>query len=146
LEHAPTPAHRAAVLTGLGNLARGLRATAIFERSLSPAIRAQDLFSLMRPATRRAEDRARLWAWLDRRWTSVVEKAGPEAAAQLPRLGVRACTRVERDALTEFFAPADRRPPGTDRVLRQVQASIDRNLNLAEHAVPSLEHAVVGVT
>lgn len=143
LELAPTPAHRAAALTGLGNLARGVRATAIFERALGPNIRAQDLFSLLRPATRRAEDRARLWAWLDRRWTSVVEKAGPEAAAHLPRLGNRACTRAERDALTEFFAPADRRPPGADRVLRQVQATIDRNLQLADHAVPSLENAVV---
>ena len=131
IPHAPTPGHRVALIKALG----GFTDAALVDRGLAvfltDAVRAQDVFTLMRPATRRPDTRRRLLGWLDDNHAAVARKVGSEMAAHLPELFTGCSSLDERTAVVALFAPEERRPPGLDRLLRQTLEAIDRNVRLA---------------
>lgn len=131
IPEAPSPGHRVALIRALGSFADPALAERGFEAFLDARIRAQDVFTLLRPADARASTRARLFGWLDRRYAAVVKKIGDEMAAHLPELFSGSTTEAERDRLRALFAPEERHRPGLERPLRQTLESIERNARLA---------------
>ncbi len=131
LSRAPTPSHRSPILQALGSFADDALATRGFDTFLTDAVRAQDVFTLLRPALRLDRTQLLLWGWLDRHYDAVVEKIGDELAASLPMLA-KGFRDADGGAKAEgMFASAGRRKPGLDRNLRQVLEDIDRRSRLS---------------
>lgn len=131
IPQAPTPGHRVALIKAVG----GFTDAALVDRGLSvflgDVVRAQDVFTLLRPATRRPDTRRRLIDWLDAHYPAVARKVGAEMAAHLPELFTGCSSLDERTRVVALFTPDERRPPGLDRLLRQTLEAIDRNVRLA---------------
>ena len=133
LHSSPTPSHRSAALGALGAFGDPDVAQTAWDVFLTDALRAQDVFTLLRGASRRDETHFALWKWLDAHYDAVVQKIGDEAAANLPSLGSAFQDAAGRDTVEAFFAPAARRKPGAERNLRQTLEDIDRRVRLRTH-------------
>lgn len=82
--------------------------------------------------------------WLDARFPAVAAKAGEGLITWLPRIIAEVRTASERAGWEQLFAPPERRPPGTDRVLRPALEAADRNIRLNARASSALRLALGG--
>lgn len=130
LDDVPTPAHATAFLTALGSFPGpilGVRALDVF---LTDRVRAQDVFTLLRPSQRRPATFQTMWTWLDRHFEVIAEKIGDEMTAHLPGLASGFSDVAGRLEAERLFADASRHKPGLDRNLRQALEDIDRRARL----------------
>ncbi|MCB9528328.1 MAG: M1 family metallopeptidase [Myxococcales bacterium] len=131
LPRAPAPGHRVAIIRALGSFGDRALAERGFASFFGDELRAQDVFTLLRPAGRRPDTRRWLLEWLDAHHARLAVKIGDEMAAHLPELFNGCTTLDERTRVVGFFAAPERRPPGLERLLRQTLEGIDRNIQLA---------------
>jgi alanyl aminopeptidase len=142
LRTAPTPAHRAAALSALGQVPTPAMVAHVLDLFLTDTLRAQDFFGVVRPMRRREDTLEAAWVWIEGHWTQASAKLGDEACAHLPSLVAASANPSLAARVEAFFENPARRKPGVERHVRQAREEVARRARWAARAEVELSLAL----
>lgn len=124
LQQTTAPAHRNAILAGLGS-AEGEQATRVRNLALSNEVKMGEMARLFYADRDTRAGRDAMWHWFVDNYDAVYKRIGAFASGYVPGLaGGGGCSDAEAERLTKFFTPRLKDLPGADRGLAQTTESI----------------------
>lgn len=138
LEGAPTPAARSAIIRALGSFKDKDLHNKSLGLYLEGTIRTQDLWAIMGPSFSDDTTFANTWNWFTSNYSAIVEKAGQQAASNLPRVASGFCSADGAEKARAFFAGRPK-VEGQERILDQTVEAIqhcERQKKYLENGLP----------
>ena len=124
LKSTTAPAHRNAILGGLGS-AKGEQATRVRNLALGDEVKMGEMARLFYADRDTRAGRDAMWNWFVDHYDAVYKRIGAFASGYVPGLaGGGGCSSDEAERLTKFFKPRLKDLPGADRGLAQTTESI----------------------
>jgi alanyl aminopeptidase len=113
------PAHRNAILSGLGN-APANQADRVRDFALGKDVKVGEMGRLFYADRDTEQGRTAMWNWFVRNYDKVLARTGTFGSGYLPRLaGGGGCSKAEAQRMTDFFTPRLKDLSGADRGLAQ---------------------------
>ncbi len=138
LDKAPTPAHRVAMVRGLGAAADAAGVKAGLDLLLDGTLRAQDVREVRRFSSSSYAAVRAGWDWLTTNYEAMVKLVGTKSARHLVWFGASLCTEEDKAAFTAFFSAPARATLGTKRMAAAAGEMIDRCVRMRATVQPAL--------
>ena len=116
---------RGRTLDAIGSTKDPVKAAEIRELALSPALRDNEIFSILSPQVSMPETRDAMWLWFQQNIDRILPRIPEEAWGRMTMVGNAFCTTEKRAEVQSFFADRINTLTGGPRSLAQTLESID---------------------